>query len=102
MATGKIINNLKVNKLQISHTAGANVTIRRFNAFQSGNTVIIEVYFDAKSALSNNSAIVNFSSSLPKPITLYATAAAISVTGSPAMISLEASGTTAIRAWGPV
>ena len=98
MAADKITNNFKTTTLQISATAGANVSTRGVVAYRSGNIVVVEV----NSAISNNGTIVQFSSGLPQPVSLYATAFARSLNGDMAMISLEAADTTEIRAWGTV
>lgn len=93
--------SLTPSSLSYTFTAGANVSLRGTPAvYKSGNIIHIGVYFDATAQLANNATICTVSGNLPKPITIYVTAAVHGLASTEGMIQIEQGDLTRIKTWG--
>lgn len=100
---GKALNDkLTPQRIEITNTAGANVSIRGCVVHTMGKIVQVDAYFDVSATLSNNATIIQFGSNLPRPVSIYAIGAARSLSGATAIFSIEGVAPNCIKAWGSI
>ena len=102
MATSIIKHENALNITPTSYTASSSINIRSFSVFRSGNVVVVNLYFDVTTALSNNQVMVSFANALPQPCGAYAFTVIRSIGGNVGSASLERADATKIKAWGAV